>query len=100
MSEINCRTDKTNPWRVPQNILWHRLAPAMLEYRSHFLCVCLFVCTGVCVPACSHVPPTPRAQHYQLLDDPLHQGGEADVVAVPVVVHVLDQFGDALRVRL
>ncbi len=26
---------------------------------------------------------------FQLLDDSLHQGGEADVVAVPVVIHVL-----------
>lgn len=37
---------------------------------------------------------------HQLLNDPLHQGGEGHAVIFPVVVNVLDQLGDDLRVRL
>lgn len=52
----------------------------------------------MCLSLCPHPAPCPG--HYQLLDDPFHQGGEADVVAVAVVIHVLHQLGDALRVCL
>lgn len=52
----------------------------------------------MCLSLCPHPAPCPG--HYQLLDDPFHQGGEADVVAVAVVIHVLHQLGDALRICL
>lgn len=54
----------------------------------------------MCVPLCPSPAAPPCPPHYQLLDDPLHQRGEADVITVAVVVHVLDQLDDALRVRL
>ena len=37
---------------------------------------------------------------HQLLDDSLHQRGEGDGVSLTVVVHVLGELGDDLRVRL
>lgn len=37
---------------------------------------------------------------HQLLNDPLHQGGEGHAVPLAVVVNVFDQLGDDLRVRL
>lgn len=103
MSEVNHQRweSKNHSQRVPQNGLRH--SPVLhqpggpgQDWSTGGFCAC--VCLSVCVCAC--LSPCPRSQHYQLLDDPLDQGGEADVVAVAVVVHVLDQFGDALRVRL
>lgn len=37
---------------------------------------------------------------HQLLNDPLHQGGEGHAVIFSVVVNVFDQLGDDLRIRL
>lgn len=37
---------------------------------------------------------------HQLLDDPLHQGGEGDAVALSVVINIFDQLRDHLCVRL
>lgn len=44
--------------------------------------------------------PLSKNSPHQLLDDPLHQGGEGDVVALSVVVDIFDQLRDHLSVRL
>lgn len=45
------------------------------------------------------MPARVRVTH-QLLNDPLHQGGEGHAVPLSVVVNIFDQLGDDLRVRL
>lgn len=37
---------------------------------------------------------------HQLLNDPLHQGGECDAVALSVVINIFHQLRDHLCVRL
>ena len=51
----------------------------------------------------NHPLPTHTHTHtqaHQLLDDSLHQGGEGDIVVLPVVVDVLDELGNHLGVCL